>query len=109
MWRFHKDMREKDQGGNSTSTSGVKTDNGSDANNQTMNNDTVDPYSLLDIKSGPSLLATSLSGGGVSKASSPTSKSEAVIDSPQVVSSNVLELANAKSKNQDKENVSAKE
>ena len=97
MWRFHKDMREKDQGGNINPTSGGKTDI-LETENQSSNNDAVDSYSLqVDPRS--SLSATTSTGENISKASSPGSKSEAGIDPPDYVSNSPLELSAANTKN----------
>ena len=79
MWRFHKDMREKDQAaGNSNVNSGIKGENVADTNNQM--NEVADSVPLSEIKSSNSLSAASLPSGSGSKASSP--KSEIVIDPP---------------------------
>ena len=79
MWRFHKDMREKDQAaGNSNLNSGIKGENVVETNSQT--NEVVDSIPLSEIKSNNSLSAASLPSGSGSKASSP--KSEIVIDPP---------------------------
>ena len=101
MWRFHKDMREKDQGGNINPTSGGKTDI-LETENQSSNTDVVDSYSLqADPRS--SLSATTNSGENISKASSPGSKSEAGIEPPDYVSNSPLELSAANTKNLEKE------
>ena len=102
MWRFHKDMREKDQSSNSNSTTNIKTDSGAESSNQAVTAD-GDSYSASEVKSGPSLLATSLPGGSASKASSPASKSEAVIDPPAYGDTSPTELSVAKTKTPDKE------
>ena len=102
MWRFHKDMREKDQSGNINPSSGGKTDNILESENQSSNTDVVDSYSLqVDPRS--SLSATTSTGENISKASSPGSKSEAGIDPPDYVSNSPLELSAANTKNLEKE------
>ena len=102
MWRFHKDMREKDQGGNVNPSSGGKTESMLESENQSSNTDVVDSYSLqVDPRSSQS---ASISGENISKASSPASKSEAGIDPPDYVSNSPLELSAAKTKNLEKEN-----
>ena len=101
MWRFHKDMREKDQGGNVNPSSGGKTESMLESENQSSNTDVVDSYSLqVDPRSSQS---ASISGENISKASSPASKSEAGIDPPDYVSNSPLELSAAKTKNLEKE------
>ena len=101
MWRFHKDMREKDQGGNVNTSSGGKTESMLESENQSSNTDVVDSYSLqVDPRSSQS---ASISGENISKASSPASKSEAGIDPPDYVSNSPLELSAAKTKNLEKE------
>ena len=101
MWRFHKDMREKDQGGNVNLSSGGKTESMLESENQSSNTDVVDSYSLqVDPRSSQS---ASISGENISKASSPASKSEAGIDPPDYVSNSPLELSAAKTKNLEKE------
>ena len=102
MWRFHKDMREKDQGGNINPSPGGKTESMLESENQSSNTDVIDSYSLqVDPRS--SLAATATSGENISKASSPASKSEAGIDPPDYVSNSPLELSAAKTKNPEKE------
>ena len=101
MWRFHKDMREKDQGGNVNPSSGGKTESMLESENQSSNTDVVDSYSLqVDPRSSQS---ASISGENISKASSPASKSEAGIDPPDYVSNSPLELSAAKTKNLEQE------
>ena len=101
MWRFHKDMREKDQGGNVNLSSGGKTESMLESENQSSNTDVVDSSSLqVDPRSSQS---ASISGENISKASSPASKSEAGIDPPDYVSNSPLELSAAKTKNLEKE------
>ena len=102
MWRFHKDMREKDQSANSNSTSSTKGDIGVDANNQAITSD-VDSYPASEIKAGQPLSTTSLTGGSGSKASSPASKSEGVIDPPAYVDTSSADMSVAGTKNADKE------
>ena len=101
MWRFHKDMREKDQGGNVNPSSGGKTESMLESENQSSNTDVVDSYSLqVDPRSSQS---ASISGENISKASSPASKSEAWIDPPDYDSNSPLELSAAKTKNLEQE------
>ena len=101
MWRFHKDMREKDQGGNVNTSSGGKTESMLESENQSSNTDVVDSYSLqVDPRSSQS---ASISGENIIKASSPASKSEAGIDPPDYVSNSPLELSAANTKNLEKE------
>ena len=102
MWRFHKDMREKDQSGNSNSTSSMKGDSGVDANNQVITSD-IDSYPASEIKPGQSLSTTSFTGGSGSKGSSPASKSEAVVDHPSYVDTSPADMSVPGSKNSDKE------
>ena len=103
MWRFHKDMREKDQSANSNSSTSVKADSNLEPGSQAISSDIVDSYSLSEIKSGPALTAPSLSGGDTNKASSPASKSEAAIEPPAYIDTNPSELTDAKIKNMEKE------
>ena len=63
MWRFHKDMREKDQGGSNSSGSGIKSDNGAEGSNQTAKNGALEPYSFSDLKSEPTLSVRPTSAG----------------------------------------------
>ena len=102
MWRFHKDMREKDQSGNSNSTSSMKGDSVVEATNQAITND-VDSYSASEIKSGQSLSTASYTGGSGSKASSPASKSEAVIDPSTYVDTSPTDMSVSGTKDPDKE------
>jgi hypothetical protein len=103
MWRFHKDMREKDQSASSNSTSSMKGDSVVEATNQAITSD-IDSYPGSEIKPGQSLSTTSFTGGSGSKPSSPASKSEAVIDPPTYVDTSPADMSVPGTKTPDKEN-----
>ena len=103
MWRFHKDMREKDQAGNTNSNSSIKGETVSETNSHAASNEAVDSLPLSEFKTSNSLSAASLPSGSGSKASSPTAKSEIVIDPPIFGDVNQSEVANTNNKVLDSE------
>ena len=103
MWRFHKDMREKDQAGSSNSSSGIKGEIVNETNSHAVTTEVVDPLPLSEFKSSNSLSAASLPSGSGSKASSPTSKSEIVLDPPAFGEATPSEVSNTNNKDLDQE------